>query len=1119
MLRVLGPLQAEINGRAADLGTSRQRAVIARLVAAGGHVVSTDRFIEDLWRGQPPPKALAALQVYVSNLRRALEPGRVPRTPATVLVSAAPGYRLRLEPELVDAWLFPVLAGSAADALAEGDGERALGLAERALGLWQGPAYAEFADEEWAEPEAARLEELRLVAVEHRAEALLALGRNAEVELEPHVRAHPLRENAVRLLALARYRAGRQADALAAIRRARTVLAEELGVDPGPGLRTLEADILAHAESLHREPPARLRVSPAAGEGPPEGLPPLDGARPPGEERDRAGGPGRDGGHARGSERADGLVGRTAELAVLHEIAASPGLHTVWLGGEAGAGKSTLAEAFAAGLAAEGRLTATGRCPETDGGAPPAWAWSEVLRALAAVRPPGDGLAVRLAPLLTDDAPPAGQFHLARAVEEYLAGAARDGARPLVVLEDVHRADGETLQLLRHLVVRLAGLGITVLATYRPAEAGDHLGATWAALAGRNTHRIDLGGLGGDDVARLLRERSGVEVDAATARTVAERTGGNPLFVSETARLIGAEGASAARTLPPGVRDLIRRRVSRLPATARTALRDAAIVGRDVDVDVLLAMEGADEDTVLEGLEAGVLTGLLTEPAPGRVRFAHVLVRETLYEDTPGIRRTRLHGRVLDALERVRPGDVSALGHHALAAATPGTAGRALPYVTAAASAAAGLYAYREAGALYRGALGLTDDDRTRFDLLCGLVRVQAQEGNVMAARENRERAIAVARRLGAGAARAITSFEAPVTWSIQPDGQRDEALVAMIEEALETAEGEERCRLLAMLVFEIEGTDDARADAAASEALDLARGLGRTELTCLALNARYFAVLSPHRRDELEAVGRELVELGGSAGPPGYAMQGHHALFMVSLGRNDLAAARHHADLAIERATDGQLGPALGVLSLLDTLLLVLKGEFEQAERSYAAAAERMHQAGVMNALGLIPVGLLFVRLASGRGERSLPDMAAYAAHVPPEQISEMHVRALVAAGRLREARDAWRPGLEGPRDAFWVVRLALRAENAIGLRDAAVAERCHRELVPWEDELAGFQTGSVVYRPVAHILGDLAEFLGRDGSVHYARAVRTAELVGAPHWAREAAEALERARTRTGR
>ncbi|GAA4231492.1 DNA-binding SARP family transcriptional activator [Streptosporangium album] len=143
MLRVLGPLQAEVDGRAVDLGTSRQRAVVARLVAAGGYVVSTDRFIDDLWRGQPPPKALAALHVYVSNLRRALEPGRPPRTPATVLVSAAPGYRLRLEPEQVDAWLFPRLVDSAAAALASGDGARALDLADRALALRQEPASAE----------------------------------------------------------------------------------------------------------------------------------------------------------------------------------------------------------------------------------------------------------------------------------------------------------------------------------------------------------------------------------------------------------------------------------------------------------------------------------------------------------------------------------------------------------------------------------------------------------------------------------------------------------------------------------------------------------------------------------------------------------------------------------------------------------------------------------------------------------------------------------------------------------------------------------------------------------------------------------------------------------------
>ncbi|MFF5108229.1 BTAD domain-containing putative transcriptional regulator [Streptosporangium sp. NPDC000509] len=1145
MLRVLGPLQAEINGRTVDLGTSRQRAVVARLVAAGGHVVSTDRFIDDLWRGQPPPKALAALQVYVSNLRRVLEPGRLPRTPATVLVSAVPGYRLRLDSEQVDAWLFPRLVEAAGTALAERDGARALETVDRALGLWQGPAYGEFADDEWAEPEAARLEELRLVAVEHRAEALLALGRNAEVELERHVRAHPLRENAVRLLALAYYRAGRQADALGAIRRARETLADELGIDPGPALRALEADILAHADSLNRvEAPVRVRtpLSDAAGNG---GRKPDQGGRGrPGPDRmGRDRGPnhdrgreldrGRDGdkgqehdrdrdtGRDRGEGRAldvpealddpgSGLVGRTEELAALETVARQGGVRTVWLGGDPGAGKSTLATAFARRLAERGWLTATGQCPETDGGAPPAWAWSEVLRALAVERPPEGDLAVRLAPLLDDDAPPAGPFLLARAVGDYLSRVVGRGTRLLVVMEDVHRADSETLQLLRHLATGGAEADIMIVATYRPTEAVEHLGATWAALAGRDTHRIDLGGLGDEDVALLLRERSGREVDAVTARTVAERTGGNPLFVCETARLITTDGTSAARALPPGVRDLIRRRIARLPATAQRILRDAAVVGRDVDVDVLLTLEGAEEDTALEALEAGVVTGLLTEPAPGRVRFAHVLVRETLYEDTPVLRRTRLHGRVVGALERVRPGEVTALGHHALAAATPGSAGRAVPYARAAAEQARGMHSYREAGAFYRGALEHVDDDALRLDLLCSLVAVQAHEGDVLAARENRERAVALARRLGSGLNRALTAYDAPVTWSIQPGRYVDQPLVDALVAALDGADDETRCRLLATLVFELEGHDDERCRAYSAEAVEIARRLGRTDLVCLALNARYFVLLTPGRRDELEVVARELVELGDRAGLPGYAMQGHHALFMVSLGRCDLAAARHHADRALEHSTTGQLGLALGVLSMLDTLILLIKGDFEGAERSYLAIAERMRAAGGANAHIMGPIGRFVTRLAGGLPQDISELLALH--ELVPEGLSDILVRALIAEGRLAEARTYWQADQEPRLDYYWLLWQGLRGENAIALGDRRAAEHCYEVLLPWDGEPAGMHSGSITLGPVAQILGDLAVLLGRDATAHYERAVAVAERIGSPHWARRAAEALGR-------
>ncbi|MEV1205422.1 AfsR/SARP family transcriptional regulator, partial [Microbispora rosea] len=249
---VLGHIGAEVAGRPVELGTSLHRAVMARLVCAQGHIVSTDRFVDDLWKGQPPPKALGALQVYVSNLRRVLEPERAPRTPARVLVSAPPGYRLALGTEDVDAWLFPKLVDTAAGLLSRREPAAAFDTISEALSLWTGQAYEEFADQEWAVPEVGHLLELRAVATEYRAEAGLALGRHAELvpELERHVAAHPLRENAVRLLALSYYRAGRQGDALAALRRTRALLSDELGVDPGPALRSLEADILAQAPSL-----------------------------------------------------------------------------------------------------------------------------------------------------------------------------------------------------------------------------------------------------------------------------------------------------------------------------------------------------------------------------------------------------------------------------------------------------------------------------------------------------------------------------------------------------------------------------------------------------------------------------------------------------------------------------------------------------------------------------------------------------------------------------------------------------------------------------------------------------------------------------------------------------
>ncbi len=238
--------------RPVDLGGPRQRSVLALLLVARGQVVSVDRLVDDLWQGEPPPQAIGALQAYVSHLRRSLEPDRAPRTPATVLVSEPPGYAIRVPPDAVDAWRFETLVRKAAEQSGT-SAERAL--LDEALNLWRGNAFGEFAAEPWAQPEAARLDGLRVVATERWCEAVLRSGdfHEAVMAAEELTRAHPLREEGWRLLAMGLYAGGRQADALATLRRARTLLADELGVDPGPALSKVEADVLAQKLTLPRQ--------------------------------------------------------------------------------------------------------------------------------------------------------------------------------------------------------------------------------------------------------------------------------------------------------------------------------------------------------------------------------------------------------------------------------------------------------------------------------------------------------------------------------------------------------------------------------------------------------------------------------------------------------------------------------------------------------------------------------------------------------------------------------------------------------------------------------------------------------------------------------------------------
>ena len=254
--RILGPLEIVEHGRRVAVGAPKVRALLAVLLLHRGEVVSSDRLVDALWGERASATAAKTVQVYVSNLRRALGDGLV--------VTRGRGYVLETGADQVDADRFNALSAEGRGALEAGEPRAAAKRLREALALWRGPALADFAYEEFAQSAIARLEEARLETLEDRLDADLALGAQAGLvgELEALVAEHPLRERLQGQLMLALYRSGRQADALDSYRRARESLVEELGLEPSPRLQELERAILAHDPAL--DAPARVPRPPSA---------------------------------------------------------------------------------------------------------------------------------------------------------------------------------------------------------------------------------------------------------------------------------------------------------------------------------------------------------------------------------------------------------------------------------------------------------------------------------------------------------------------------------------------------------------------------------------------------------------------------------------------------------------------------------------------------------------------------------------------------------------------------------------------------------------------------------------------------------------------------------------
>jgi DNA-binding SARP family transcriptional activator len=256
--RLLGPLDVVIDGRSVRLGGVKQRTLLAILVLHANEVVPTDRLIDELWPEETPASALNTLQGYVSRLRKALDPdGR--NGGAATIAFRPPGYVLTAPREQIDAYRFEQLVAEAEARASSGAAGEAAAVLQNALALWHGAALADFAYEHFAQAEIARLDELRLKAIEDRIDAELACGRDAALvaELEALVAEHPLREHLRRQLMLALYRSGRHGEALDVYRDARRALHDELGLEPTRALSELERSILQQDPSLDLPTPRR----------------------------------------------------------------------------------------------------------------------------------------------------------------------------------------------------------------------------------------------------------------------------------------------------------------------------------------------------------------------------------------------------------------------------------------------------------------------------------------------------------------------------------------------------------------------------------------------------------------------------------------------------------------------------------------------------------------------------------------------------------------------------------------------------------------------------------------------------------------------------------------------
>jgi tetratricopeptide (TPR) repeat protein len=815
--------------------------------------------------------------------------------------------------------------------------------------------------------------------------------------------------------------------------------------------------------------------------------------------------------------------------------------------GDAGIGKTRLAEELATYAHLRDALVLWGRCYEGEG-APPYWPWVQIVRAYAVDHDPevlaaamGAG-AADIAQIVSEvgrrlpnlQPPPAltaeqARFRLFDSVTTFLIDASR--REPLVlVLDDLHCADPPSLLLLEFLARVLLDARLLVVGTYRDTEVGPRhpLTHTLGELARAHPpRRIVLGGLTRSEVGRYIAMTAGVDPNAALLDAVHHKTEGNPLFLGEVVRLLSAEGRLERFgeqhawdvTIPPEVREVLARRLERLSEPCRAVVSLAAVIGGEFHLPVLQAVADLPPERVLDALDEAEAARVLTAIAPGRYRFAHGVVADALAESVPAGPRVELHRQVGLALEKLFVDrlelHLAELAHHFLEAAPAGELDKGLRYATAAAERAAGRLAYEDAAQLYERALHALEltgtDGARRCDLLLALGDAYARAGSVHPARGAFRRAAGYARRLCSSErlAQAALGFGGPrATYGIV-----DEKVVALLEEALATLGASDdrlRARLLSRLAMELyfAGALERRA-ALAEEALTTARRVGEPATLAYALGARDTALWGPEGVEERLAIAGEVLELAARAGDPEQALEGHarRAVALIQLG--DLAGAR--TDMSSHSRLARELRHPFGLWRELvwQAMQASLAGRFEEALVRAKEAFERGRRVRAPEAENCYVGQALLATISLGRPSELQSTLEDMIERYPAVKWALGRCRLHAELGHREEAALAFEQiAVAGftkiERNMMWLVALTALADVCAFLGDAPRAAELEQLMRPYAGRIVLSGEAWSCYGAADRPLGLLAATRRRwdEAETYFRHAVERNTTLGSPPW-----------------